>query len=151
MKIALILFLLVVIAAVTALFIFGRISASGEAPGLIDGQLARCPQTPNCVCSEFKDDISHYIEPLSMVTTQEFSTIITAIGNIGGEVVSQSNNYLAARFSSQLFGFVDDVEIRLDPEQGIIQFRSASRIGHSDFGVNRKRIEQLKEQLTHHR
>ena len=151
MKIALILFLLVVIAAVTALFIFGRISASGEAPGLIDGQLARCPQTPNCVCSEFKDDISHYIEPLSMVTTQEFSTIITAIGNIGGEVVSQSNNYLAARFSSQLFGFVDDVEIRLDPEQGIIQFRSAARIGHSDFGVNRKRIEQLKEQLTHHR
>lgn len=57
--------------------------------------------------------------------------------------------YFAATFSSAFFGFVDDVEVRIDPQQALIHLRSASRIGYSDFGANRKRLDQLKKAIEH--
>jgi len=66
------------------------------------------------------------------------------IQRMGGEIVDDQDAYLAATFSSGLFGFVDDLEIRVDRPAGLIHVRSASRVGHGDAGVNRKRVERLR-------
>ncbi|MBD0265996.1 MAG: DUF1499 domain-containing protein, partial [Tolypothrix sp. Co-bin9] len=60
----------------------------------------------------------------------------------------ESNDYLYAEFKSALMGFVDDVEFYLDPKAKVIQVRSASRLGQSDLGVNRKRIETIRAKLA---
>ena len=69
--------------------------------------------------------------------------LVQIIEELGGEVAVSNDEYIAATFSSALFGFVDDVEYRLEPSQKRIQLRSASRVGHSDMGVNRKRAEAI--------
>jgi uncharacterized protein (DUF1499 family) len=62
-------------------------------------------------------------------------------------VVSRETLYLHAEFRSRIFRFVDDVEFVVDPATHVVQFRSASRVGRSDFGVNRKRMEALSQTL----
>jgi uncharacterized protein (DUF1499 family) len=121
-------------------------SQSGQAPGLISGALAPCPDKPNCVCSEFGEAAAHYIAPLDhagATPEQAWGDILKVIEELGGDVVVADDEYIAATFSSSLFGFIDDVECRLEPSQKRIQIRSASRVGHSDLGVNRKRMETL--------
>ncbi len=142
---------LTVIAILTAVVlvrmaVLGHGSKSGQAPGLVSGNLAPCPDKPNCVCSEFGEDAAHYITPLdySGVSEQKaFGELLQIIEELGGEVVVANDEYIAAVFSSALFGFVDDVEYRLESTQNRIQIRSASRVGHSDLGVNRKRAEAM--------
>ena len=63
-------------------------------------------------------------------------------------IIEETDNYLYAEFKSKLMGFVDDVEFYLDPEANVIQVRSASRLGQSDAGVNRKRVEEIRSKLT---
>ena len=63
---------------------------------------------------------------------------------MGGSIQAEKTDYLAATFTSSIFRFVDDLEIRIDTGQEMIHLRSASRVGHSDGGVNRKRVELLK-------
>jgi len=128
------------------LAMLGQGSKSGQAPGLVSGNLAPCPDKPNCVCSEFGEDAAHHIAPLdySGVPAQKaFGELLQIIEELGGEVVVANDEYIAAVFSSALFGFVDDVEYRLESTQNRIQIRSASRVGHSDLGVNRKRAEAM--------
>jgi uncharacterized protein (DUF1499 family) len=125
----------------------GQSSKAGRPPGLIAGALAPCPAKPNCVCSEFPKDAAHYIEPIDYSDTgaeRAWADIQRAIEELGGEVTFVDGEYLAATFSSSIFGFVDDVECRLDAPRKRIQIRSASRVGYSDLGVNRKRVEAIK-------
>jgi uncharacterized protein (DUF1499 family) len=134
------------VALLVRLAMLGQSSKSGQAPGLISGSLAACPDKPNCVCSEFVEDAEHYIEPLdySVGSSEEaLGKLSQIIEDLGGEVVVSKEGYIAATFASFLFGFVDDVECRLDAYAERIQIRSASREGHSDLGVNRKRAEAL--------
>jgi uncharacterized protein (DUF1499 family) len=63
---------------------------------------------------------------------------------MGGSFQAESDNYLASTFSSAIFGFVDDLEIRLDSTQNLIHIRSSSRVGYSDAGINRKRAGLFK-------
>ncbi len=58
-------------------------------------------------------------------------------------IVAEREDYLHVEFRSRLFRFVDDVEFYLEDERGLIQFRSASRLGYSDMGVNRRRMEKI--------
>ena len=142
---------LTVVAILTAVVLvrfamLGHGSKSGKAPGLVSGNLYPCPDKPNCVCSEFGEDAAHYIAPLdySGVSAEKaFGELLQIIDQLGGEVVVANDEYIAATFASSLFGFVDDVEYRLDPSQKRIQIRSASRVGHSDLGVNQKRAEKI--------
>ena len=150
MKITLIVILLLFIAVVIYYFMLGVNSRSGQALGLIDGQLSKCPNTPNCVCSEEGNNGSHYIDPIVMSQRKvsDAANIITqVIHNMDGDVKIENDNYLAATFSSTIFGFVDDFEIRIDSNKNIIHIRSASRTGRSDLGVNKKRIELFKQLL----
>ena len=147
MKLLLSVLLLVLIAFIAYLFWQGYQSKSGQALGLsAEGQLHRCGDKPNCVCSEFAEDSSHFIAPLplaGLAETEALSLMKTRVIEAGGVVVSETPDYLAATFTSALFGFVDDVEFRVDSVQGLIQMRSASRVGYSDLDANRKRVTAL--------
>jgi uncharacterized protein (DUF1499 family) len=124
----------------------GHSSKSGQPPGLVSGTLAPCPDKPNCVSSEAGEDADHQIAPLdySAASPEEaWSKIEQVIKELGGEVAIVNDGYIAATFSSSLFKFIDDVECRLDAPKNQIQIRSASRVGHSDLGVNRKRAEEI--------
>ena len=123
-------------------FILGGVSRSGKVPGLVAGSLSACPNKPNCVCSERKDDASHYIDPVNIPQDSmpdPMPALKKTIRDMGGSIQAENGNYLAATFSSTIFGFVDDLELRVDPVQKVIHIRSASRVGYSDAGVNRKR------------
>lgn len=115
--------------------------------GLIDNRLRPCPSSPNCVCSE--DNNKSAIKPV--VFNMEPETAWTQAGEsirqIGGEINKRTDTYLHATFTSKIFGFVDDMELRMDMENKIIHLRSASRIGYFDFGVNRKRVDAFKKQF----
>ncbi len=126
--------------------VLGHGSKSGQALGLRAGTLAPCPDKPNCVCSEFGEDTAHYIAPLDysgVLTEKAWGELLQIIKELGGEVLVANEEYISAIFSSSLFGFIDDVECSLDASQKRIQIRSASRVGHSDLGVNRKRVETI--------
>lgn len=130
------------------LYIYAYQSKSGEAPGLVNNQLTHCPAKKNCVCSEFSDDTRYFVEPLTLTPNITLTRIKNVIEEMGGVVVKAQDEYLAATFTSSLFAFVDDLEIRIDPETKLVHFRSASRVGNSDLGVNSKRVQTLKEKLT---
>ena len=139
---------ILMVAFIVLLFNFRAISKAGDASGLVEGMLSKCPNKPNCVCSEYKDDANHYIDPISIpqnITFDTFSLLKNVIQDMGGNVHIKSDNYLAATFTSAIFKFVDDLEIRIDSTQKVIHIRSASRVGYSDMGVNKKRTELLKK------
>ncbi|MFT5220557.1 MAG: hypothetical protein ACI9LO_002998 [Planctomycetota bacterium] len=136
------------LAAVIFFIVLGIMSRSGNAAGLIDGKLSACPDKPNCICSEFSGDNSHYLSPLALnktIAETAMSNLHAVVSELGGEIQTADQYYLAARFKSALFGFVDDLEIRIDVEGQKIHLRSASRVGHGDLGANKKRIDQLKK------
>jgi uncharacterized protein (DUF1499 family) len=70
--------------------------------------------------------------------------------DLGGVISRLEDDYLAAMFETTLFRFVDDVELRLDAEAGVIHIRSASRVGRSDLGANRKRVAVLRSRFHRH-
>ncbi len=150
MKTTLIIVLLLAIGVILLLFVMGMVSRSGEAPGLFNDRLSGCPDRPNCVCSEYAGDSAHYIEPVHLPAgTQAEVTQLARriIQELGGRVVVERDGYLAATFRSALFGFVDDLELRIDEQEQRLHIRSASRVGYSDSGVNARRVKQLKKRM----
>ena len=120
--------------------------------GIENGQLTQCPTTPNCVNSQARDK-KHYIE--SILTTGKPLEVKNHIMKILNElkrskIIVAEDNYIRAEFTSKVFRFVDDVEFYFPDTKSkeiTIHVRSASRVGHSDLGVNRKRIEQIRSEL----
>lgn len=138
---------LLIIAFLLYLVYLGKLSRTGNPPGLINNQLAPCPATPNCVCSEYAEDSEHHINSIDFTGDpgQAMNQLRRSVTSTGGEIFSQQGNYLATTFTSSLFGFVDDVEFRIDTEQSRIEVRSASRVGQGDMNANRNRVERLRE------
>lgn len=140
---------------------FGSLFA-GQRPSTLGvrdgGTLAPCPASPNCVSTAAAPaDLQHAIAPwryangdVERAWTDLQATVEAASGNniIESRAIADgAGYYLYAEFSTSLMGFVDDVEFYVDPAAGEIQARSASRLGQSDLGLNRKRIEQLHAQF----
>lgn len=147
MKIVLIVIASLILAPVIVFFVLGLISQSGEARGLVDGKLAKCPDKPNCICTEFEADVTHYIDPVIFSqgnTSEVLSRLKNSIREMGGNIQVENDDYLAVTFTSSIFRFVDDLEIRIDRDRQLIHMRSASRVGTSDLGVNRERVGRLK-------
>jgi uncharacterized protein (DUF1499 family) len=114
-----------------------------------NGHFAPCPGSPNCVSTEARDDI-HTIAPISYSTDMENAKakLIGVIRSMPrSKIVSERINYISAEFTSAIFRFVDDVEFFIDDDSKTIQFRSASRVGYSDMGVNRKRMEEIRKRF----
>ena len=125
------------------LYLLGNMSQTGKAPGLFSGHLSACSYTPNCVSSEIADDHSHYISPLrypASMSEETMDLIKEVLQEVGGEITAEEGAYISATFTSAFFGFVDDVECRNDSATHTMHLRSASRVGHSDFGANRRRV-----------
>jgi len=124
-------------------------SCSGTRPanlGIKDGRLSACPASPNCVSSDAADD-AHAVAPFQLVALPEqgWRAVRNAIGALPRtKIVTASDDYLHAECTSAVFGFVDDLELHLRPAEKLIAVRSASRLGYSDLGVNRKRVEGLR-------
>ena len=120
--------------------------------GVTNGKLAVCAATPNCVNSQAPaSDSQHAIVPLTM--SGELATTITNLKQViqampDTNIIKETNNYLYVEFTSKLMKFVDDVEFYFDNDSKIIQVRSASRLGESDLGVNRQRIEAIRSKLA---
>ena len=116
--------------------------------GVKNGKLTPCPKSPNCVCSQCPEtDQQHYIQPLSYNSTPDAALAklkATIQNQPRTQIVTESDNYLYAEFTSQMMGYVDDVEFLVDDNAKVIHVRSASRLGQSDIGVNRKRIESIR-------
>lgn len=133
-------------AAMAALF--GSLFA-GTMPadlGVHDGRLKACPDQPNCVNSQ-ATDAGHAIAPLAFrgdaaAAMKALAAIVAATP--GATVVKARDLYLQATFATPTMGFVDDVEFHADAARKVIDVRSASRLGHSDLGANRKRVEELR-------
>ena len=117
--------------------------------GLVNGKLNTCPESPNCVSSE-SIDAQHQVAPLPFSGSADaaLQQVIDVVGAMPRtQLITQKNNYLHFECRSLLFRFVDDLEFYVDPERHVIQVRSASRVGYSDLGVNRKRVEKVREAL----
>lgn len=116
--------------------------------GVKEDRLAPCPKSPNCVVSQGDEDAQHAIAPITY--TGDPATAMTTLRQVvesqpRSEIIEQTENYLYAEFTSRLMGFVDDVEFYLKPDEpGTIHMRSAARLGESDLGVNRKRMETIR-------
>jgi len=130
----------------------GVVTAGGNAE---DASLTECPATPNCHV------IKHPVNTAQVSGNgQLIEHLAKTVSENKGKIVSLNDTYLHATFTSTLFGFVDDFECLLIPGPGsakaagagdeevagVLQCRSASRLGHSDLGVNRKRIETILRQ-----
>ncbi|MBC87079.1 MAG: hypothetical protein CL677_07845 [Bdellovibrionaceae bacterium] len=115
--------------------------------GILEGQLKPCPESPNCVCSfQHKDDEEHYIAPETF-SENPIEKLAALLEKQGLKIVEKNETYLHATDTSLIFRFVDDFEALYDGDTQTLHFRSASRLGRSDFGVNRKRVEKIKSLL----
>jgi uncharacterized protein (DUF1499 family) len=126
--------------------------ARPEYLGAKDGRLAPCKRTPNCVSSQADahKDAEHYIGPIRAAggardAWAALRSVLQSTPRV--KLIAERDNYLYAEFTSRFMGFVDDVEFLLDDQGAVIHVRSASRLGSSDFGVNRQRVETIRNRI----
>jgi uncharacterized protein (DUF1499 family) len=121
--------------------------------GLRGGRLAACPDRNNCV-STYSQRPQQAMVPIPLDRSadealRELESVLRSLPR--SRIVTVDREYLQAEFRSLVFGFVDDVEFLIDESQGQIHFRSASRIGASDLGVNRRRMQEIRRRYGVHR
>jgi len=123
----------------------------GERPnnlGLRDDRLTSCPSSPNCVSSQAADE-EHHILPLVFHGDPDaaFARLKQILARRSDTAVIEENpGYLRVELRTTFF--VDDGEFLLDKAGGIIHIRSASRLGYSDLGKNRSRIEEIRREFS---
>ena len=148
MKIVVIILTTIIMLMLGYFIYLGQSSKIGSAKGLINGQLHQCPDKPNCMSSEYPDDTAHFMPPIDIsgkTAGDALKVLKEIILELKGKIHTDREHYISATFASSLFGFVDDFELRVDPKQHVIHFRSASRVGRDDLGANMKRVELIKE------
>jgi uncharacterized protein (DUF1499 family) len=115
----------------------------------LEDRFAPCPDRPNCISSEAQDP-RHAVAPMQLAGNSERAwTEIRAVVDAlpRSTIVTATESYLHATLKSRIFGFIDDLELKLDPQTKMLGIRSASRTGSYDLGVNRRRVENLRKQL----
>lgn len=121
---------------------------AGKTPelGVTDGKLSPCPAKPNCVVSQGAD-AEHAIAPIAFTLDREAvrDVLIQVLGVVPRtEIVTQADDYIRVKSTSRLMGFVDDTEFYFPEDDAVIHIRAAARLGESDLGVNRRRLEQIR-------
>lgn len=115
--------------------------------GVTDGKLAPCPDSPNCVSTQSTQP-DKQMEAISFQgpANEAMARIENTLNQMGSiRVATSEDNYLHATATTALLRYIDDVEFYFDAQEQLIHFRSASRIGYSDLGVNRARMERFCE------
>ncbi|MFT4653862.1 MAG: hypothetical protein ACJA0G_000091 [Kangiellaceae bacterium] len=142
----------ILVVVLSVVFLAG---CAGSVPklGITDGQLTPCPITPNCVNTQATTR-SDYADPFYFTGTQAKAKVrlLKVLEEFArARITEDHEDYIRVEFTSAIFRFVDDVEFYF-PAKGsaivIIQIRSASRLGLSDLGVNKRRIEQIRDKFT---
>ncbi|MEA5594652.1 DUF1499 domain-containing protein [Rivularia sp. UHCC 0363] len=137
----------VILLNLTANLVFPATSwADSSNLGINNSHLTACPTSPNCVVSQNADS-KHAIDPISYHVDRDTAKatllkVLTVVPRT--EVVENTDNYIHALSKSRIFKFTDDVEFYFPPNESVIHIRSASRVGDSDLGVNRRRMEQIR-------
>ena len=121
-------------------------TAGASSLGVESGHLSPCPTSPNCVVSQ-NADAKHAIAPMTYHVARDKARetllkVLTVVPRT--EVIEQTDNYIHALSKSRIFKFIDDVEFYFPNNESVIHIRSSSRVGESDFGVNRTRLEQIR-------
>lgn len=132
--------------AILSLAVLSNMAVRPTNLGATNGRLAECPATPNCVSSQTERD-DRRMEPLPFSgdpqeALERLRQTVEALPRT--HVVTAVDGYLHVECTTALFRFVDDVEFLVDPSRSVIHFRSASRVGRSDLGANRRRIETIR-------
>ncbi|HHO54087.1 MAG TPA: DUF1499 domain-containing protein [Deltaproteobacteria bacterium] len=121
----------------------------GQPPPPIGGRLAACWSSPNCVSSQADpSDRRHHVAPLPLsvepaVALQRLALVLSGLP--GAHDLQVQGLHLRITCDTPSGLYTDDVDALLDPAAGVIHVRSSSRIGYGDNGVNRARIERLRE------
>ena len=139
----------VVVLLFASMAVQGWLSHRPPALGLQNGRLRNCPASPNCVSSDAPPG-EHFVAPLAKPPgeTAPLAAVQAVIESTPrARVVALNDGYLRAEFESLIFRFVDDLEVQWRPERQELAVRSASRVGYWDLGVNRRRVERLRQQL----
>lgn len=112
-------------------------------------KLSPCPDSPNCVFSSTENpQDSHYISPIrfdGLGENEVHKRLLAAIKELRGDILIDKPDYIKAEFKSNFFKFLDIAEFRIDMDKKEVEIRSAAQSGWYDFGVNRKRIENIRE------
>lgn len=144
MKILLVILLSLIFCGLGYFIYLGYKSQNGITPGLLNGKLSPCSSKPNCICTEFPNDKTHYTQAIAN-SNLDIKKVRLIIEGMDGKIIVFQDDYIAATFTSKLFRYVDDFEVRLDNEKKLLHVRSASRVGHSDMGANLKRLDAFKK------
>jgi uncharacterized protein (DUF1499 family) len=136
---------IVILVPIVGLFVMSLLAGRPAHLGLKDGKLAPCPESPNCVSTQ-TDDAEHRIDAIRFTGTAadakaKLKKAVAALPRAA--IVTESADYLHVECTSLIFRFVDDVEFWIDEPNQVIHCRSASRVGRSDFGANRTRMEAI--------
>ena len=116
---------------------------------MIHRQITKCGDAPNCVSSRNEDRL-HRVDPIPFKgdeadACQKIQHVLSSMK--GSKIVESDKDYIHAELRSKLFGFVDDVEFYIDEQAGKIHVQSESRTGYYDFGVNRKRVDEIRHRF----
>ena len=128
-------------------------SFPGKRPTYLGVEAARlppCPSSPNCVSSDAADP-AHSIAAFALAIPfhEAWLAVRESVESLPRtKIISETSDYLHAECTSAVFGFVDDLELHLRTAEKVVAVRSASRLGYSDLGVNRRRIEDLRGLLV---
>jgi uncharacterized protein (DUF1499 family) len=137
--------LTIVLGVCLILVVLSLLSRKPPDTGILGGRLRPCPPRPNCVCSEY-EGLTSFIESFRFSGPPEeaWQRLRSVLEAHGGKIEEEKADYLRATFTTRVFRFVDDLELRLDERNRRIHVRSASRVGSSDMGLNRSRVENLR-------
>lgn len=130
--------------------ILAFLGCAGERPnnlGVLDGSLSACPSSPNCVSSRAVDE-KHRIAPFSFSGDPDAAFLRlkqVLLHRDDTTIIKESPGYLRVELRTTLF--VDDGEFLLDRAERTIHLRSASRLGYSDLGKNRSRMEEIRREF----
>lgn len=138
-------FIISVLVAAAAIFMIAKNTMTPSGLGVKNGQLAPMPNSPNAVSSQTKDE-KKKVEPFPFkgnlkATKDAVKRMLLTYGNI--EIRTKEINYIHAVSTTPLMRYHDDLEFYFDEKAGLVHFRSASRIGYSDMGLNRERYNRL--------
>ena len=136
--------------SVVALGVLAVVLMSWRRPelGVVDGRLRPCGEAPNCVCSCAEDEL-HAVSPLALDNEDPMSRIRQVMAEFPRtKLIEASDGYLRYECASPLLGYIDDLEFHVNGVTGVVDVRSASRVGHSDLGTNRKRIDEIRRRCA---
>ncbi|MEZ8823606.1 DUF1499 domain-containing protein [Vibrio amylolyticus] len=130
---------------ITLLFSFFISACSQGVRDIADRTSLPCEESPNCVSTEDERE-QHHLIAFNLKNNANIDQIEqVALQMKGSKTATKEENYIRIEYTSSFLRFVDDLELKVNGSRLIV--RSESRLGYSDFGVNRERAEQLRDML----